>query len=62
MILKFMVEVELSHARGKFVGKEELRESIINDHLDGSSPSEIMVEDSEYTVDNWTVTDVEDDK
>lgn len=55
MRLKFTVEVELSHTTGKFVSKEDLRQAIIGDYLDSSPPDEIMVEDSQYTVDGWEV-------
>lgn len=57
MKLKFTVEVEVSHTSGKFASREEIKEAIIGDYLDGSSPNEIMIGDSEYAVDSWEVQD-----
>lgn len=60
MLHRFMIEVETERTEGKFVSREEIEEELRNE-IENSDPGNISVEDSEYEVASWDVSDLPDD-
>lgn len=56
---KFVVEVEVSRVQGKFATREEMSAQMI-EALESANPGDINGDNGrEYTVDDWTVSEVE---
>jgi hypothetical protein len=59
MRMKFTIEVEVARTSGKFVSKDEIRESI-REEIEGADPGSITVGDnSEYETTSWSVEDAD---
>jgi hypothetical protein len=57
MRVVFLVEIELSHAEGKFAGRDEIVE-VLQGNLDEADPQQVDCgEGGQYYVDSWTVTE-----
>lgn len=60
MIVRVVVEVEVKHVRGKFVGREEITEVVL-DELERADPSYLSGMgsdgDSEYDIEAWAVSE-----
>lgn len=62
MLVKLLVEADLTNSQGKFEAAYSLAEKIRDDDLDGANPGTVTGDnDGEYDVSNWTVSIVEDD-
>jgi hypothetical protein len=56
MRFTFLVEVEVTRITGKFISGDDLAEQI-REALDGANPNEIDVDESNYEVTDWTVSE-----
>ena len=57
MIFRFVVEVEVEHAQGKFVSREEIAESIA-ESIDSANPGEIESDEGGlYEVQVWETSE-----
>jgi hypothetical protein len=58
MVIRFIVEVEVTHVSGKFASKDDLREKI-REEIEGADPGTITSDDdAEYEV-SFSVEDAE---
>jgi hypothetical protein len=52
--LRFVVEVVLERDQGKFISNDELADEILP-QIEGADPGSITVDESEYSVVEWSV-------
>lgn len=53
---KFIVEVELERTEGKFVSRDDMAQELL-DAIESSDPGEVNVDDSNYEVTDWSVSE-----
>jgi hypothetical protein len=59
MVIRYIVEVELTHVSGKFASKDDLREKI-REEIEGADPGSVTSDDdAEYEVSSFSVEDAE---
>lgn len=54
MIIQFTVAVELERVSGRFIAKDDLAQEI-EDSLEAANPGDLNIDESEYTVSDFTV-------
>jgi len=53
---KFLVEVTLEREQGKFVSRDDMAQELV-DAIEQADPGSVDVDESEYTVADWSVSE-----
>lgn len=59
MRVSILIEIELERETGKFIARDDLIEQIMQE-VETANPDSVDVDESTYTVGDWTVSDVTD--
>lgn len=54
MRITFTITAEVRHQSGKFIAKDEVAQTII-DELDGCCPGDLYIDESVYEVEDFTI-------